>query len=126
MINIEKLLESKRVEVSFLDVDVDCNFVKSFRKEHHLTQAALANVLGVTKKAIEKWEQGVNNVNGSSAVLLKLLQNNPDLIQQLYSVKYEVEGRPEENNYKTIASKTVKEAKQNYESTIRFPFVAMF
>ena len=102
MINIDKLLESKRVEVSFLDVEVDKQFVKDFRKEHHLTQVALANVLGVTKKTIEKWEQGTNNVNGSSAVLLKLLKNNPELISQLYSVKYGVKGKSLENDYKTI------------------------
>ena len=67
--------------------NVDKAYVKTFRKEHGLTQVALANILGVTKKAIEKWEQGASNVGGSSAVLLKLLNENPGLIDQLYSVK---------------------------------------
>lgn len=126
MINIEKLLESKRVEVSYIDTDIDKNFVKTFRKEHHMTQVALANVLGVTKKTIEKWEQGVNNVNGSSAVLLRLLESNPELLHQLYSVKYEVEGKPEEENYKTFASATVTEVPKVYRApVVKFPFVAM-
>ena len=70
MIDINKLLESKRLEITFADVNVDRAFVKAFRKEHGLTQSALANILGVTKKTIEKWEQGKNNIGGSSAVLL--------------------------------------------------------
>lgn len=73
MIDVSKLLESTRLEITFADVNVDRDFVKAFRKEHGLTQIALANMLGVTKKTIEKWEQGKNNVGGSSAVLLKLL-----------------------------------------------------
>ena len=91
MIDINKLLESKRLEITFADVNVDRAFVKAFRKEHGLTQSALANILGVTKKTIEKWEQGKNNIGGSSAVLLELLHDNPELIGQLYSVKIDVE-----------------------------------
>ena len=53
MIDINKLLESKRLEITFADVNVDRAFVKAFRKEHGLTQSALANILGVTKKTIE-------------------------------------------------------------------------
>ena len=56
MLNVEKLLASKKVEVSYMDIDVDKDFVKKFRKRNHLTQVALANILGVRKKTIEKWE----------------------------------------------------------------------
>ena len=94
MIDINKLLESKRLEVKITEIKIDKHFVKQFRTNNHLTQVALANILGVTKKTIEKWEQGVNNINGSSAVLLKLLNDNPTLLSQLYSVKV-VEGKQE-------------------------------
>ncbi len=128
MINIEKLLEAKRVEISFVNTDIDKDFVKTFRKEHKLTQVALANILGVTKKAIEKWEQGVNKVNGSSAVLLRLLQDNPELLHQVYCVKYGVEGAPEKENYKVIATKTVTNVQKTYKTSMvaKLPFVAMF
>ena len=79
---------------------------KEFRKNNQLTQVALANILGVTKKTIEKWEQGVNNINGSSAVLLKLLNDNPSLLSQLYSVKV-AEGKQEVEQYETIDSRVV-------------------
>ena len=36
------------------------NFIKELRKEHHLSQAKLAEVLGVTSQAVSKWENGKN------------------------------------------------------------------
>lgn len=127
MIDINKLLESKSIEISFTQVIVDKNFVKSFRKENNLTQAALANIIGVTKKTIEKWEQGVNKVGGSSAVLLKLLNDNPELISQLYQVK-DVSGKKSEvDEFEPIASTTIETISKSYKTPIiAFPMVAMF
>lgn len=123
MIDISKLLESTRLEITFADVNVDRDFVKAFRKEHGLTQIALANMLGVTKKTIEKWEQGKNNVGGSSAVLLKLLNDNPNLIEQLYRVKVDVQGKQPAEEYKSIGS-TVVALSSNKSESLRFPLVA--
>lgn len=108
MINFDKLFESNRVEITFTEVSVDNEYVKRFRKHHGLTQVALANIVGVTKKTVEKWEQGVNKVSGSSAVLLKLLNDNPDLIEQLYKVNVGVTGKRAEDEYDLIDSKTIK------------------
>lgn len=123
MIDVSKLLESTRLEITFADVNVDRDFVKAFRKEHGLTQIALANMLGVTKKTIEKWEQGKNNVGGSSAVLLKLLNDNPNLIEQLYMVKVDVQGKQPAEEYKSIGS-TVVALSSNKSESLRFPLVA--
>lgn len=123
MIDVSKLLESTRLEITFADVNVDRDFVKAFRKEHGLTQIALANMLGVTKKTIEKWEQGKNNVGGSSAVLLKLLNDNPNLIEQLYRVKVDVQGKQPAEEYKPIGS-TVVALSSNKSESLRFPLVA--
>lgn len=123
MIDVSKLLESTRLEITFADVNVDRDFVKAFRKEHGLTQTALANMLGVSKKTIEKWEQGKNNVGGSSAVLLKLLNDNPNLIEQLYSVKVDVQGKQPAEEYKSIGS-TVVALSSNKSESLRFPLVA--
>lgn len=124
MIDINKLLESTRLEITFANVNVDRGFVKSFRKEHGLTQIALANILGVTKKTIEKWEQGKNNVGGSSAVLLKLLNDNPSLIEQLYSVKVDVQGKQPAEEYKSIGS-TVVTSSSGKSALLRFPLAAV-
>lgn len=85
--DINKLLNAQRVTINYLDVDVDGSDVKSFRKKNDLTQVALANIFGVTKKTIEKWEQGVNKIGGSSAVLLTLLNKYPEILKKIYSVQ---------------------------------------
>ena len=123
MINIDKLLSSKRLEVTFAEIKVDKFFVKKFRQDNNLTQLALSNILGVTKKTVEKWEQGVNNVNGSSAVLLKLLNDNPELLVQLYSVN-KIEGKHEE--YKPIEFRQIKvSSKTKSTPSVIWPLVAM-
>ena len=88
MIDAQKILkESKRVQVTLYEPEIDSAFVKQFRKKNHLTQAALANIMGVKKKTIEKWEQGVNRISGSSAVLLQLFDSNPMLLRERYHVE---------------------------------------
>lgn len=83
MINTTKLLNSRRVEVNVADIKIDKDFVQRFRVHNHISKAALANILGVSKRTVENWERGVSNIKGSSAVLLKLLNDNPGLIDQL-------------------------------------------
>ncbi len=84
MINIEKLLSAQRVEVTYFSIEVDADFVKECRKKCGLTQVGLANVLGVKRKLVEKWEKGCKKVKGSSAVLLHLLSNDVTLLQKIY------------------------------------------
>ena len=127
MINFDALKKATRISVSYITDDINGDYVKEFRRKYGLTQIALANIMGVKKKAIEKWEQGVNPVKGSSAVLLTLLSNNKDLLQQIrkatiisvdgkeeefkvfattsYQMKINVDIRPNED-YECIAAKT--------------------
>lgn len=126
MINVDKLLESKRVEVSFAEIDVTGEYVKRFRQEHGLTQIALANIMGVKKKTIEKWEQGVNKVSGSSAVLLKLLNDNPNLIDQLYKVKTGVAGKRGEDEYRRIELTMLEETTKSSTRVRHSLIAAMF
>lgn len=127
MIHIDQLLESKRVEVSFAEIVVNSEYVKKFRKDHALTQIALANILGVTKKTVEKWEQGVNNVSGSSAVLLKLLNDNPELIGQLYKVSAGVTGKRDNEEYEPIALKVINGTiKQSTSRVLKGAIAAVF
>lgn len=88
MIDFKKLKNANRVRVEYLDINVDKDFVVQFRERFSLTQVALANILGVSKNTVDKWEKGTNKVKGSSAVLLTLLNNEPSLIEKLYKVTY--------------------------------------
>lgn len=103
MININGLMNSERVVVSYLEIDISSKFVKDFRKKFKLTQIALANVMGVTKKAVEKWEQGTNKVVGSSAVLFSLISENPELLEKIRKVTV-VDKNGEEKDFQTAFS----------------------
>lgn len=85
--NIKRLLSSKKIVVKRLNVNVDSIYVKEFREYYNLTQIALANILGVTKKTIEKWEQGKNKIKGSSAVLLTLMREDKSILDKIYHVE---------------------------------------
>ena len=91
-IDLAALKNAKSYSVEYPDYEniITKDFLKKFRKDNDLTQLRLACILNVSKKTIEKWEQGVNPIKGTSAVLIYLLSNNPELITELYK---------EERNY---------------------------
>lgn len=80
--------EGTIIEIDIPDFDeiVNNSFVKNLRTDLDLTQKVFGNVLGVTKKTIEKWEQGVNPIKGPAARLLYLIEDNPILVNKLYSI----------------------------------------
>ena len=76
----------KKYHVEYIDIEsiVTNKFVKELRQKLNMTQTVFAEILGVTKKTIEKWEQGKNPVKGCSARLLYALNENPELINMFY------------------------------------------
>ena len=88
MIDFEKIGEMSYTSVTLYTPQIiDNEFIKNFRKEHNLTQLALANILHVSKRTIEKWERGVNFIKGCAAVLLSLLAEDEQLLDKLYHVE---------------------------------------
>ena len=57
--------------------------IKDFRKKFSLTQQDLGNLLGLSKKTIEKWEAKDGCVTGAAVTVLKLMDENPNLLEQL-------------------------------------------
>lgn len=84
MIDIEKLLALKKVEISFSETDVDSAYVKNFRKKHNLSQAALAEILDVSRRTVVNWEKERNGICPRSGILIMILNKNPELLEQLY------------------------------------------
>ncbi|MEW6737380.1 MAG: helix-turn-helix transcriptional regulator [Acidobacteriota bacterium] len=56
------------------DIDL-AQLCREVREEAKLTQAELAEVLGVAKSAIEKWEAGKHQPNGQSIAKLFVLRD---------------------------------------------------
>lgn len=85
-LDILKKAEAYIVEYAEIEETVNNEFVKNLRKKLNMSQNVFSSVLGVTKKTIEKWEQGVNPIKGCSARLLFLLNKKPDLINEIYKI----------------------------------------
>lgn len=77
--------EGKTLVVETADLSVISNTTfKDLRNRLNFTQNKFANILGVSKKTIEKWEQGVNPIKGPAARLVYLFLNDATIIDRLY------------------------------------------
>lgn len=57
--------------------------IRDFRKKHSLSKADLATLLNVSSRTIEGWEASNNEISGPIVLLLKLLDENPEFIDNL-------------------------------------------
>lgn len=57
--------------------------IKEFRKKHDLSKVDLANLLNVSSRTIEGWESSNNEISGPIVLLLKLLDENPEFLDNL-------------------------------------------
>lgn len=80
--------KSKKIEVSLADLSkVDNMSFKQLRNDLQLTQSRFADILGVTKKTVEKWEQGANPIKGTARSLVYLIMDDHNIIDRLFKVK---------------------------------------
>lgn len=68
----------RRVKLSLEPRKVKPEEVKNVRDDFHVSQAVFAKLIGVSKRTLEKWEQGKSQVPGPAAVLLGDMIVNPD------------------------------------------------
>lgn len=87
-IMLDKLMNASYLETVFADFDgkVDAAFVKNLREKLSLTQYVFAKMLHVSKKTVEKWEQGGNPIKGGDAALLYLLDKHPEYAKDLLQI----------------------------------------
>ena len=52
------------------------------RKASGLSQMEFAEVLGVSVRTLQDWEQGRRKPSGAAATLLKIAEKNPDLLRE--------------------------------------------
>ena len=57
--------------------------IKLIRTNLQMTQVIFAAILGVSKKTVEAWEQGINSPSGPASRLFKLFKDNPANAQML-------------------------------------------
>lgn len=81
-----------KLEVKAADLStVNNETLKILRNDLNLSQAKFANIIGVSKKTVEKWEQGANPIQGPTARLIYLIMNDHSIIKRIYSSEITLE-----------------------------------
>ncbi len=57
----------------------------SARKSVNLTQKEFARLLNVSVDSVQDWEQGRRSPRGAARTLLRVVQNHPEVLEQLAS-----------------------------------------
>lgn len=55
---------------------------REVRKQVSLTQAQMAPLMGMSLSGYRKWEQGQRHVSGPAAMLLKVIEREPDAVRR--------------------------------------------
>ncbi|MEO1308495.1 MAG: helix-turn-helix domain-containing protein [Pseudomonadota bacterium] len=58
---------------------------REVRKQVSLTQAQMAPLMGMSLSGYRKWEQGRRHVSGPAAMLLRVIQKEPEAVQRALS-----------------------------------------
>ena len=87
-------------------------FIASCRKEQKLTQASLAELIGVTDRAVSKWETGKSMPD--SSIMLELCEILKISVNELL-----MGGRINMENYNKIAEETLLKMREEQETTNR-------
>ena len=74
----EKELNSLGVTVP--DIEITSEDIKRIREKTKLSQTVFAKLLNVSPSSVRQWEQGARKPNGSTKVLLELLNKKPNLL----------------------------------------------
>jgi len=65
--------------------DVDSDFVRATRESLRMSQGVFADLLGINRRTLERWEQG-GKPNRQGAVLVRLVRKYPDTIGRIQTL----------------------------------------
>lgn len=83
------LNEIKKYAITIEEPDfsyINNEYLRKFRIDMKMSQSLLADYLGVSKKAIEKWEQGKNRISPVVIRMVYLIEKDPDILKLLKKV----------------------------------------
>lgn len=55
------------------------------RLKSGLTQAQFAEVLGISRRTLEHWEQGRREPSGAARTLIKIVEKHPEILKEMAS-----------------------------------------
>lgn len=95
------------------DSIIDSTFVTNLRKKLDMNQLLFANLIGVDQRTVEGWESRKEDCQGTASRLLYLLDQNPELIQELMAYEDVKTGKKvQEKIWKEIEEQIREEQKE--------------
>ena len=87
-LDFEKLKNLPYTELQFAEIEkkVDADFVKETRKKLQFNQTLFAELIHVSKKTVEAWEQKKNPIGGGNAIIIYLIHEDPSVATKLLKV----------------------------------------
>ncbi len=102
----DKILDNdaikKGLSLYLKKVGLEKEKIINFRKEHKLSQAMLAKIIGCAKKTLISYEQGSSIPNDTYLIVLKTLIENPSVIQYFIESNIEQYTEAEYNKIKKL------------------------
>ena len=108
-------LRTHKVEVSKAEKSPDAKFFVAAREKFNVSRAVWADMLRVSPRTVEKWEQG-GQVSPLAATFVELVAQYPDTIERLQTLprhvarparRKQVAGAPAMSNARTTAARKV-------------------
>jgi putative transcriptional regulator len=89
----EELLESVREGAAILQgkkqpsrrFEIEQPDVRGIREQYKLTQVEFAQLMGISLKTLQNWEQGRRTPQGPARVLLQVAEKHPDAVWDVVS-----------------------------------------
>jgi len=78
-----EILKGKRKPARITERIIHVPDAKKIREDLNLSQSQFADMLGVSVRTIQNWEQGLRVPNRPSAMLLMLAATHPDVFKDL-------------------------------------------
>ncbi len=66
--------------------EITAQEIVDLRQKLHLSQAVFAQKLRLNPETLKNWEQSKSKPNGQAAVLMKLVEKYPDMLERLATV----------------------------------------
>jgi len=79
--SVREMKGNKRGRVTAVDV----NDVTQARHKAGLSQAQFAEVLGISKRTLQEWEQGRRSPSGAAQALIRIAKRHPEVVREALS-----------------------------------------
>lgn len=60
--------------------------IKTIRENLNVSRGVMATMLRISPRKLEKWEQGISSPSPEAAILIKLVNKHPDMVERIQAL----------------------------------------